>query len=513
LGPAIVALFGFALRVWHLGTPGRLSFDEVYYAENAWSMLDVGYAQDSIEDATMLIEQGKVNGLFIADQPTQIVHPEAGKWLIAAGEAVFGMDSFGWRIASAIVGALTIFVLARLVLRMTGSIVVACLAGFLLAIDGLHLTMSRLALLDGFVTFWIVCAVACVAADRDWVTERLPGRPHRPWQWAAGVCFGLACGTKWNGVYVLAVFGVAVVLWEVARRRTSTAHHADHSHRIREWVSAMFANGLPAFGRLVVVAFAVYLATWTGWLINHETYEDRFGHGYGSEKAWGSYVDHPSEGPLGPTADALRSLWHYHGMSLRFHTGEYLASKTHPYQSEAWGWLVLARPVSASVQLDILAQECGAPKSSTCMRETLMLGNPVIWWSGVIGLAICAVAWLRGLRRREPTEAAPAHSGWWSLPVLGVAATWMPWLVVTDRPIFSFYAVTSLPFIVAAIALVLHAAWTGSRTRRRRNAVLVVGGLLVLLSVGASIYFWPIWTYELIPYDAWRQRMWFESWV
>ena len=132
------------------------------------------------------------------------------------------MDSFGWRVSAAVVGALTVLVLARLVRRLTGSTVIGCLAGLLLALDGVHLVMSRLALLDGFLTFWIVCAVACLVADHDWIAARLDRHRHRllrPWQLLAGVCLGLACGTKWSGVYVLAVFGVAVVVWEVVARR------------------------------------------------------------------------------------------------------------------------------------------------------------------------------------------------------------------------------------------------------------------------------------------------------
>lgn len=503
--PAAVALLGFVLRLWHLDRPRRLAFDEVYYAQNGWSMLDVGYARDYVEDAAARIARGDVDHLFVAGQPMQIVHPEAGKWLIAAGEAVFGMDAFGWRIASAVVGALTIVVLARLVLRMTGSIVLGSLAGLALAIDGLHLTMSRLALLDGFLTFWIVCAVACLAADRDWLAQRLPGNPRRPWQWAAGSCFGLACGTKWSGVYVLAVFGIVIVLWEVAQRLRS---HNGQPHLLLTDgppVRELLAAGLPAFGRLVGVALAVYTATWTGWLVNHEQYEDRFGHGYGDEPVWGGYVDEPSAGPLGSTADALRSLWHYHGMTYRFHTGQYLAGKTHPYQSQAESWLVLARPVSAAVQLDIPARVCDTTPSSYCMRESLLLGNPVIWWSSLLALAACVVGWIGAFRRSSAT--------WWALPIAGVAATWLPWLPIHDRPIFSFYSVATLPFLVIALALVFHAAWGDAATRRRRQAVAVAGGLVVGLSVAATVYFWPVWTYELLSHDAWRERMWFKTWV
>ena len=33
-----------------------------------------------------------------------VVHPDVGKWLIGAGEQVFGFDPLGWRVASAVAG-------------------------------------------------------------------------------------------------------------------------------------------------------------------------------------------------------------------------------------------------------------------------------------------------------------------------------------------------------------------------------------------------------------------------
>src|SRR5688572_24409611 len=256
IGPLAVAALALGVRMWHLGRPRTLSFDETYYAKQAWSMLKDGYAQDYVEGADKKIAAGNLSDLFISGQPTQIVHPEAGKWVIALGEAAFGMDSFGWRISAAVVGALTVLVLARLVRRLTGSTVIGCLAGLLLALDGVHLVMSRLALLDGFLTFWIVSAVACLAADHDYMSSRLH-RPHlfRPWQLLAGVCFGMACGTKWSGVYVLAVFGLALVVWEVVARRRYRRRSGRH-RRLPRWslITSTFATAVPAFVMLVGVA-------------------------------------------------------------------------------------------------------------------------------------------------------------------------------------------------------------------------------------------------------------------
>ena len=504
LGPLAVAALALGVRLWHLRRPRTLSFDETYYAKQAWSMLKAGYAQDYVEKADQRIAAGNLSDLFVTGQPTQIVHPEAGKWLIALGEAAFGMDSFGWRVSAAVVGALTVLVLARLVRRLTGSTVIGCLAGLLLALDGAHLVMSRLALLDGLLTFWIVCAVACLVADHDWMTARLDRRrPFRPWRLLAGVCLGLAIGTKWSGIYVLAVFGVAVVVWEVVARR----HHRQivvgrHLNvRRRSLVTSTVAVGVPAFVSLVGVAAIVYIATWSGWLLHHGFYEQRFGMGYGDEAAWGSYVKNPSSGVVGHVLDSLRSLWNYHVMTFHFHTGDYLAAQTHDYQSQAWGWLALDRPVSVAVKLDLPADQCGAAASSSCLRETLILGNPAVWWPGLAASVGAILAWI-------------ASRDWrWSVPVLGLLATWAPWLPITDRPIFSFYAVASLPFMIIALCLVIDVARRHLRSPRGRYSVWLAGGALTTAVVIGFWYFFPIWTYELIPYDAWRDRMWFNRWI
>jgi dolichyl-phosphate-mannose-protein mannosyltransferase len=497
--PIAVSAFAFALRIWHLGQPRTLSFDERYYAENAWSMLHVGYAQRAVDGAEDQIAAGATRGIFIAGRPDQVVHPDVGKWMIAVGEWLFGFNSFGWRIASAVVGTLTVLVLCRLVLRLTHSVPFACLAGFLLAIDGVHLTLSRLALLDVFVTFWILCAVTCLAADRDWIAVQLDkGRLdiarwwNRPWQWGAGVCFGLACGTKWNGLYALAAFGVTIVVWELLMRRPQGAANI---------LRATFAIGIPAFVRLVVVAGVVYVISYAGFLANHQLYEKQFGHESLTEPAWGNYVDHPTPGPLGGAADALRSLWHYNVKSYDFHTGDFLAQKTHPYESKAVTWLIQWRPVSASVQMDVPAAQCGAAPRSSCMRETLILGNPAIWWTGVVALVLAVAVWFR-TRRWE-----------YSVPVVGAIATWVPWLPILDRPIFSFYAVATLPFTIIALTLALHTAWADADTQRQRQQAALTVGALIGLAAVCAIYFWPIWTNALIPYDSWHARMWFRNWI
>jgi dolichyl-phosphate-mannose-protein mannosyltransferase len=499
IGPICVALLAFVLRVWNVGKPRILMFDETYYAKDAWSLDQHGYVQDFIESANKQIQHGDTKGLMTGD-PSWIVHPDGGKWLIAIGERIFGLDAFGWRIAAVVIGSLTVLVLARVVRRMTGSTVMGCFAGLLLAFDGLHFVMSRIALLDVFLAFWLVCGVACIVADRDWIRARLDRyRLIRPWQLAAGVCFGMACGTKWNGALVLAAFGLMAVIWEVLARNRGPA---DPAVRRNSWAVTTLRVGVPAFVSIVVVAGLVYLATWTGFLIHHHAYEARFGHGYGDYSApWGAYVDKPTPGFLGETRDAFRSLWHFHVMTWDFSTKGLDRAEHHPYESNPLGWLVLERPVVVEYRGEYPLSDCGAAAGSSCVREVTILGNPIIWWSGALALMASLAAWIT------------TRSWRWGVPVVAVLVSWLPWFRFTARPIFSYYAVAIIPFTIIAITLVVHELIRAAETPRHRYvAGLVAGGFMTAVVV-AFWYFHPVLTGQIISYDSWHARMWFDRWI
>ena len=278
LGLTLLSLF---LRLWKLGTPKLFEFDETYYAKDAWALLHFGYAQGYTSDANTKILDGHTTGQWTGS-PSMVVHPEVGKWLIALGEKAFGMDPFGWRVASAVVGSLMVLVMCRMVRRMTGSTALGLVAGLLLSLDGLEFVLSRLALLDIFLAFFTLCAVACIVADRDWYRARMArllpdqvaddssygpvrGLLFRPWLLASGVCWGLACGTKWAAIYPLAAFGIMVWLWSAGARRSFGVRWAT--------LRSLVTDGVPAFVHLVLVAFVVYVATWTGWLVHAHAYE------------------------------------------------------------------------------------------------------------------------------------------------------------------------------------------------------------------------------------------------
>ena len=510
-GPLAVAALALGLRLVDLGEPDQITFDETYYAKDAYSLQEFGYVREFVEAADDRINAGDVDARLFKDGPAQIVHPEVGKWLIAIGIRMFGMDPFGWRIAAAVIGALTVLVLARMVRRLAGSTLIGCLAGLLLCFDGLHLVMSRTALLDGFLAFWCVCAVACLVTDRDWGRRRLlvltepsvavagwgPVRATlwRPWRIGAGVCFGLACGTKWNGVFVLAAFGLLCWAWDAGARRALGVSWA--------WARSALVDAVPAFVSLVGVAVVVYLASWGGWLVHHDEMQDAYADYY----AWGSYAEEEPDAWPAEIAQALRDLWNYHEQIWRFHTVDVVDTTSedpHPYESSPRGWLLLNRPVGIDLQGDIKPgdQGCTAAEGSTCLRQVLALGNPAVWWFGAAALGASLWWWW-------------ARRDWrFGVPVVAVAASWLPWFAFDDRSIFSFYAVTIVPFTCAATALVLGKALgpIEASVRRRRWAAAGIG-LVLLAVVACCAFFWPIWTDQLITNDDWQRRMWLDRWI
>ncbi|MDB1087268.1 phospholipid carrier-dependent glycosyltransferase [Streptomyces sp. ACA25] len=495
-GPLLVALVAGVLRFLRLDQPHAVIFDETYYAKDAWSLLQHGYETSWPEDANEKILAGTVP---LTDTAAYVVHPPVGKWTIALGEWAFGMTPFGWRFMMAVLGTLSVLMLCRIGRRLFRSTALGCLAGLLMAVDGLHLVMSRTALLDLVVMFWILAAFGCLLVDRDRTRARLAAalptspdgllRPDartgarlrlglRPWRVLAGISLGLAFATKWNALYVLAAFGLLLVLWDVAARRTAGAP--------RPVRSVLRRDALPAFTSLVPVALVVYVASWVGWLTTSGGYY----------RDWAATSGADSGHTWIP--EALRSLWHYSSEVYRFHVG---LTSEHTYESHPWSWLVVGRPVSYFYESSEQGED-GCAHASGCATEVLALGTPVLWWAACFALGYALYRWLF---RRD----------WRAGAVLcGVAAGYLPWFLYQERTIFSFYAVVLVPFLCLAVAMMAGALLGPPGCRERRRAAgIVVSGLLVLAVAWNFVYFYPLYTGMELPLDSWRTRMWLRTWI
>ena len=449
----LVTLGAAVLRFVALGRPVELVFDEIFYARDACWYVATSEAVCGITELTSR------------------AHPPLGKWIIGAGIAIFGYDPFGWRVTVAAAGTASValvYVLAWRLLRSWADpaavTIGAAVAAGLLATDLLALVQSRVAMLDALITFFVIAAVLAIVLDRD---SGLAGQPRegprppawatfmRPWRLVAGACVGAATAVKWSGAYVAPAIIGLVVAWAILDARRANPDASWGGSLLR----AVRREALPTALLLGVVPILVYIASYTG-------------------RMPGTLLAAPWE-----AGSVWNGIWQHQAAMLEFHTG---LGGDHPYQSPPWAWPLLKRPVAYW-----FADE------GTAYREILALGNPVVWWPGLLAIAGLLVTWSR--------------SGWaWLRPepvVLAAAAsTYLPWLVLSgDRDqTFLWYFLPTVPFL--CVALGCFAAWAWSRVAGRVAAAAF--GLLVL----ASFVFWlPLATALPLDPDGWRARILFRD--
>jgi len=261
---SIIIGFALTLRLWRLDLPKGYIFDEVYYAKDAASLITHGVE---------LNEDG------MADF---VVHPPLGKWLIGIGIKIFGNNEFGWRVIAAVVGSASVLLIYLIVQRLFNSLFLSNIAAALFALDGLHLVMSRVALLDIFLMFLILLSFYLILRDNLWLS---------------GVIIGLASATKWSAVFVIPLLILLTV----------------------NLAGANLATWGKRFSQFVLTPIGIYLLSWSGWIF--------------SSKGWARDSG----------SNLFSSLWNYHVEIMNFHRG---LTEQHTYAANPWSWLVLGRPTS-----------------------------------------------------------------------------------------------------------------------------------------------------------------------
>jgi len=425
------------VRLVRLDDPKVLVFDETYYAK----------------DACFYVTSSPT--LCGIDIESTLVHPPLAKWLLALGIRLFGYDSFGWRISAAIAGTLTVLLLFLLARRLLRSTVAASLTAGLLAIDLLHFVESRIAMLDIFVPLFGIAAVLFIVYDRD----RPPDDPttssgaavllQRPWRIAAGMAAGAALASKWSGGFFILLIVVLTVSWEIGDRR-----RRDEARPVR---ITFRKEGATILLWLLVVPVLVYSFTYLGRL--------------------------PGPDDLCPERQGawVTRLAQQQRCMFRFHKD---LTSGHSYQSPAWSWLALKRPVSYYFE----------PDPNGDYKEVFATGSPFVWWTSILALLVVAVAWAKR-RGRGPEGAILA----------GFVFTYGPWLAAglfSERSaVFLFYLLPTVPFMCLALGYV------ASRLGRSWEAKAAIA-LFVAASMWFFVFYYPLLTKVPLPQPEWDKRIW-----
>ncbi len=343
-------------------------FDEIYHARTAY------------EDLLGL-------------EPYENTHPPLGKYLIAAGIAVFGMTPFGWRAAGAAFGVLMLPVLYHLLHQLFGRTSLCAAATLWFAFDCMHFTQTRIATVDTFAVFFILLMYDAMTAflRQDLRTAPL-GRLLRPLL-VCGICTGLGIASKWNAAY--AALGLAVLFFgklglsirDGYRAKTGTGTLWARSWTLCSWC-CLFFLGIP-FG----LYFGAFLPLTT------------LPHNIGN--VWETFLRYQV------------TMFNYHATLVA----------QHAFASPWYEWPLLVRPIWFYVG-----------EAPTGQYSTLAsMGSPPVWWGGFLALFAAASAWVR---RRELSA---------GVCLAGYLSVLLPWMLV-PRLTFIYHYFAAVPFLVLALA-------------------------------------------------------------
>jgi dolichyl-phosphate-mannose--protein O-mannosyl transferase len=354
---------------------------------------------------------------FLAGQPDpNFDQPPLAKCLIAGSIALFGDGPLGWRLPSLIAGVASVALLYMIALRLTKSTKTATIAALLLALDPLHIVLSRVGMLDIFMFAFALAGLYVLlgigpAKGHDY--------PKKRWL-LPGALFGLAIACKWPAAFMLA--GA---------------------------IAFIFVSARPPRNRLVL---PIVLLLATAAIAYSMTYLPLM----------------LKSGPQAFVDLQFSNINHHLSMSADRQASPPLAWLLG--MKPVWfGWNKPGFPVPDWLLFIPNALHTGAAFA------VIALANPFIWWPAEIVLLLLAVRWLQSRFTRRKVTARMRLSNAEKFALTWFIATWLPWLLSPRAQTFLYYMLPVLPALFIALA-----AFVQRNPRRWAVPVLITAAVLSL---------------------------------
>lgn len=377
------------------------------------------------------------------------VHPPLGNLLLALAAKVLGIPGIALaalqptpmlRVLPALAGSLIIPVVYLLLRELGSGRRVATLGAALLLVDNALLVESRFILPDSMLLLFGMTAVLL------YVAARRRGGPSR-WAFltASAVAAGMAASIKWTG---LSALGLILLTWAA----DAVWQRRDIRSLLKEGV---VLAAVPA--AIYVASFAVHFAQLSSAIPETRAPFVR------------AFLD------LNHRMSAINVGW---------------ATDSNASASPWYTW-----PISKH-SIGFWSSNAAGPGAE---RWIVLVGNPVVWWGALIGMAAVVAAMIR---RR--TELAKVHRVMLFLSA-GYALNFVPFAFIR-RPMYLYHYIFALIFslMLAAVGVGALAGWTADdgaapwRFATRRSAMLYCS--IIGLAALVFVYLAPL-SYGL-PLDA-----------
>ncbi len=346
-------------------------------------------------------------------------HPPLAKELMAVGISLLGDQPLGWRVMSAVFGALTLCGMFFLANVFFGRLDLALWTALLTLSNHFIFVQARIGMLDTFMEGFLIWALGLFSKALMDADLRREERDRI--LVFSGLLFGFATACKWFAAVPWACcFGLSLAL--NSRPRWKPA--------ILAWViapfTAYFISFLPFLmlrGRGILDFFPLHHQMWTAqqWVIG-----------------------------------------------------------THPYMSHWLGWPIIARPIWYAFEV--------LPSRADLFRGVVLIGNPLLMWSGLLGLVYCVYGALKHLDRMA------------ALICFLYGIQYFSWLFIPRKLLFYYY------YYPASLMLSLAVAYFFSRHEKLKWWYLAAAGLVFA-------YFFPVLAGLPVSVGDFQRWIWFKSWT
>ena len=244
------------------------------------------------------------------------LHPPLAKLFQAGSIKILGDNSLAWRLPSAIFGTASIAALYFLALTIFKNQKIALLSAAIFSLDGLQLTMSRITMNDIFLTTWLIFTLKFFY---QFLTTKTKTKTKK-YLYLTGLFTGLSLATKHSAILLYPIFA----FWLLPQLIKSKS-------KFRFFLSLNL--------NLILLPLLIYFLSYTQFFLQ------------------------------GHTLEQFKQL---HQQIYWYQTN---LSATHDYQSKAWQWPLLIRPVWFHVKY--------FPNK---IANIYNFGNPAIFWGGLVAV-------------------------------------------------------------------------------------------------------------------------------
>lgn len=410
-------------------------FDEIYHARTAYEYTIGVYSYEN-------------------------THPPLGKIIISLGIVLFGMNPFGWRVMGTLFGALMLPFIYLFAKRLFKERWVATLATIMMAADFMHFAQTRIATIDVYVTFFIICMYYFMYKYTTMsFNDTKLSKTFVPLA-LSGTMMGCAIASKMTGVY--AGVGLAIIFFLTLYRRVREYLYAKKdidgesngiSHRevVEQFSRRVTKTILFCVLVFVVVPAIIYTLSYL------------------------PFVNRVDQGLFSRMIENQFDMFNYHSKLVA----------THPFSSWWYEWPIIARPIwyySGEV-------------SKTVAEGISSFGNPLIWWLGIPAFFYMIY------------EAVKRQDRICIFLIIGYLAQYVPWMLV-PRITFIYHYFPSVPFVILMIA---YAFYKGYQKDRRVKQVFI--GYVIACCILFAM-FYPVLSGHAVEKSYVNTFLrWFDSWV